>query len=166
MAAEYLEIAKTSERGTRTLIWMCHNFKNIVHLKESCDNKTELYTKNGFIIPVNYIEPILEYTKQRFNSTDKNTRKIVKTRRVRMPIDIMDVLLRFKQKKDVKKLTKRIERLFADYAHDCNEIWENPLGQLEVEHIKFLEFWSVSVTKWSNKNSGKSLPLLVDNFFW
>ena len=56
MAAEYLEIAKTSERDTRTLVQMCHNFKNIVLVKESFDDKTELWhTKNGFIIPVNYI---------------------------------------------------------------------------------------------------------------
>ena len=65
MAAEYLEIAKTSERDTRTLVRICHNFKNIVLVKESFDYKTELlHTKNSFIIPVNYIEPILEYTKQ------------------------------------------------------------------------------------------------------
>ena len=65
MAAEYLEIAKTSERGTRTLVRMCHNFKNIVLVKESFDDKTELWhTKNSFFVPVNYIEPILEYTKQ------------------------------------------------------------------------------------------------------
>ena len=65
MAAEYLEIAKTSERGTRTLVRMCHNFKNIVLVKESFDDKTELWnTKNSFFVPVNYIEPILEKTKQ------------------------------------------------------------------------------------------------------
>ena len=65
MAAEYLEIAKTSERGTRTLVRMCHNFKNIVLVKESFDDKTQLWhTKNNIIVPVNYIEPILEYTKQ------------------------------------------------------------------------------------------------------
>ena len=65
MAAEYLEIAKTSERGTRTLVLVCHNFKNIVLVQESFDDKTELWhVKNSFIVPVNYIEPILEYTKQ------------------------------------------------------------------------------------------------------
>ena len=65
MAAEYLEIAKTIERGTRTLVRMCDNFKNIVLANESYDDKTELWhTKNSFIIPVNYIEPILDYTKQ------------------------------------------------------------------------------------------------------
>ena len=56
MAAEYLEIAKTSERGTRTLVRMCHNFKNIVLVRESFDDKTELWhTKNSFFVPVNYI---------------------------------------------------------------------------------------------------------------
>ena len=63
MAAEYLEIAKTSERGTRTLVRMCHNFKNIVLVQESFDDKTELWhIKNSFIVPVTYLEPILEYT--------------------------------------------------------------------------------------------------------
>ena len=62
MAAEYLEIAKTSER---TLVRMCHNFKNLVLVKESFNDKTKLWhTKNSFIVPVNYIEPISEYTKQ------------------------------------------------------------------------------------------------------
>ena len=65
MAAEYLEIAKTSERDTRTLVRMSHNFKNIDLVQESFDDKTELWhIKNSFIVPVNYIEPILEYTKQ------------------------------------------------------------------------------------------------------
>ena len=59
MAAEYLETAKTSERGTRTLVLMCHNFKNILLVKESSDDKTELWqTTNSFIAPVNCIEPI------------------------------------------------------------------------------------------------------------
>ena len=49
-----------------------------------------------------------------------------------MPIDIMDVLLKFKRKKeDVKKLAKRKRKLFPEYDHDCIKIWENQLGQLE-----------------------------------
>ena len=65
MAAEHLEIATTSERGTRTLVRMCHNFKNFVLVQESFDDKTESWhIKYSFIVPVNYIEPILEYTKQ------------------------------------------------------------------------------------------------------
>ena len=65
MAAEYLEIAKTSERGTQTLGRMFHNLKNIVLVKESFDDKTQLWhTKNNFLVPVIYIEPKLEYTKQ------------------------------------------------------------------------------------------------------
>ena len=77
---------------------MCHNFKNFVLVKESFDYKTELWhTKNSFIVPVNYIEPILEYIKQRFISAYKNARKIV-DKSLHMPIDITDVLLQFKQK--------------------------------------------------------------------
>ena len=65
MAAEYLEIAKTSERGTRTLVRKCHNFKKVVLVKESFDDKTQLWlTKNSFIVPVTCIEPILECEKQ------------------------------------------------------------------------------------------------------
>ena len=65
MAAEVLEIAKTIERNTRTLVRMCHNFKNTVFVRESFDDKTQLWHRvNSFIVPVNYIEPILEYTKQ------------------------------------------------------------------------------------------------------
>ena len=100
MAAEYLEIAKTSERDTRTLVRMCHNFKNIVLVKESFDYKTELWhTKNSFILPVNYIEPILEYTKQNdlFHLT-KTPENHQDTKSLHMLIDIMDVLLPFKQR--------------------------------------------------------------------
>ena len=79
MAAEYLEIAKTSERGTRTLVRMCHNFKNIVLVQESFDDKTELWhIKKSFIVPVNYVEPILQYTKQ--NDLFQLTKKRQKNR--------------------------------------------------------------------------------------
>ena len=110
MAAEYLEIAQKSERDTRTLVRMCHNFKNIVLVKGSFDDKTELWhAKNSFIIPLNYIEPILEYAKQ--NDLFQLT-KTVKTiyfslqklrncsdkKSLHMPIEIIDVLLQFKRR--------------------------------------------------------------------
>ena len=136
MAAEYLEIAKTSERDTRTLVRICHNFKNIVLVKESSDDKTELWhTKNSFIIPVNYIEPILEYTKQ--NDLFQLTRTPEKSFRQEespyahrhygciTPIQT--------KKQDVKKLAKRMK--------SCIEFCENQLGQLEeVEQIS--NFWN------------------------
>ena len=44
---------------------MCHNFKNVVLVTESFDDKTDLrQAKKKFFVPVKYIEPILEYTKQ------------------------------------------------------------------------------------------------------
>ena len=45
---------------------MCHNFKNIVLVTESFDDKTDLRQakKKNFFVPVKNIEPILEYTKQ------------------------------------------------------------------------------------------------------
>ena len=144
MAAEYLEIAKTSERGTRTLVRMCHNFKNIVLVKESFDDKTQLWhTKNSFIVPVNYFEPILEYTKQNdlFHLTktpEKSPRQEESPYAHRYYGCINPIQTK---KQDVKKLTKRTRKLFAVYDHECIEIWENQLGQLEeVEQIS--DFWS------------------------
>ena len=79
---------------------MCHNFKNIVLVKESYDDKTELWhTKNSFIIPVNYIEPVLENTEQ--NDLFQLTKTPEKTsRQQQSPYapNIMDVLLQFKRK--------------------------------------------------------------------
>ena len=142
MAAEYLEIAKTSERGTRTLVRMCHNFKNIVLANESYDDKTELWHTKNSIIPVNYIEPILDYTKQNdlFQLTktpEKLSRQEESPYAPRYYGCITPIQTR---KQNVKKLSKT-RKLFADYDHDCIEIWENQLGQLEeVEQIS--DFWS------------------------
>ena len=168
MAAEYLEIAKTSERGTRTLVRMCHNFKNIVVANESYDDKTELWhTKNSFIIPVNYIEPILDYTKQNdlFQLTktpEKLSRQEESPYAPRYYGCITPIQTR---KQNVKKLSKRTRKLFADYDHDCIEIWENQLGQLEqVEQIS--DFWSFDQSQSPSdmKTPEKSLPLLSNNF--
>ena len=144
MAADFLEIAKTIERGTRILVRMSHNFKSIVLVRENFDDKTELWhTKNSFIIPVNYIEPILDYTKQNdlFQLTktpEKLSRQEESPYALRYYGCITPIQTR---KQNVKKLSKRTRKLFADYDHDCIEIWENQLGQLEeVEQIS--GFWN------------------------
>ena len=166
MAAEYLEIVKTSERGTRTLVRMCHNFKNIVLVKESFDDQTELWhTKNSFIVPVNYIEPILEYTKQNdlFHLTktpEKSPRQEESPYAHRYYGCITPIQTK---KQDVKKLAKRTRKLFADYDHECIEIWENQLGQLEeVEQIS--GFWNFDQSPSEETKTPESLPLLVNNF--
>ena len=168
MAAEYLEIGKTSERGTRTLVRMCRNFKNIVLVKESFDDKTQLWhTKNSIFVPVNYIEPILEYTKQNdlFHLTktpEKSPRQEESPYAHRYYGCITPIQTK---KQDVKKLTKRTRKLFADYDHECIEIWENQLGQLEeVEQIS--DFWSFDQSQSPSdmKTPEKSLPLLSNNF--
>ena len=166
MAAEYLEIAKTSERDTRTLVRMCHNFKNIVLVKESFDYKTELWhTKNSFILPVNYIEPILEYTKQNdlFHLTktpEKSSRHEESPYAYRYYGCITPIQTK---KQDVKKLAKRTRKFFADYDHDCIEIWENQLGQLE-KYEQISGFWSFDQSPSEERKTPESLPLLANNF--
>ena len=65
MATEYLETKKANDRQTRTLVRTCHNYKNIVLVNETFNENTRLWrSDNSFIIPVNYIKPIVEYTKQ------------------------------------------------------------------------------------------------------
>ena len=65
MATEYLEIKKANDRQTRTPVRTCHNYKNIVLVHETFDENTRLWRSDkSFIIPVNYIEPIVEYTIQ------------------------------------------------------------------------------------------------------
>ena len=166
MAAEYSEIAKTSERDTRTLVRMCHNFKYIVLVKESFDYKTELWhTKNSFILPVNYIEPILEYTKQNdlFHLT-KTPEKSSRHEESPYAHQYYGCITPIQTKKqDVKKLAKQSRKLFADYDHDCIEIWENQSGQLEeVEQIS--GFWSFDQSPSEERKTPESLPLLANNF--
>ena len=100
MAAEYLETAKTSERGTGTLARA-----NVSQLQKFCPCEGKLWWqdrimahKNSFIVPVNYIEPILQYTKQNdlFQLTKCQKNRYDK-KSLQMLIDIMDVLLPFKQ---------------------------------------------------------------------
>ena len=165
MAAEYLEIAKTSERGTRTLARLCHNCKNIVLVKESFDDQTELWhTKNSFIVPVNYIEPILEYTKQNdLSHLTKTPEKSPRQEESPYAHRYYGCITPIQTKKqDVKKLAKRTRKLFADYDHECIEIWENQLGQLEVEQIS--GFWNFDQSPSEETKTPESLPLLVNNF--
>ena len=65
MATDYLEIKKANDRQTRKLVRNCHNYENIVLVNEIFDENTRLLrSDNNFIIPVIYIKPIVEYTKQ------------------------------------------------------------------------------------------------------
>ena len=101
MAAKYLEIAKTSDRGTRTLVRMCHNFKNIVLVKESFDDKPQLWhTKNSFLFQLNTLKQYLN-TQNRtiyFNLQKRQKKSLRQEESLHILIDIMDVLLPFKQK--------------------------------------------------------------------
>ena len=170
MAAEYLAIAKTSERDTPTLVRMCHKFKNIVLVKESFDDKTELWhTKNSFIIPVNYIVPILENNKQNdlfqhIKMPEKSFRQEESPYAHRFYGCITPTQTK---KQDVKKLAKRTKKLFAEHDHDCIIFWENQLGQLEeVEQISiFLNFDQSQLPSEETRTPEKSLPLLSNNFF-
>ena len=136
--------------------------------EESFDDKTQLWhTKNSFIVPVNYIEPILEYTKQNdlFHLTktpERSPRQEESLYAHRYYESITPIQTK---NQDVKKLTKRTRKLFADYDHECIEIWENQLGQLEeVEQIS--DFWSFDQSQSPSdmKTPEKSLPLLSNNF--
>ena len=165
MAAEYLEIAKTSERGTQTLVRMCHNFKNIVLVKESFDDKTDLWhTKNSFIVPVNYVEPILECIKQNhlFHLTKTPEKSLQEgspyAHRYYGYISPIQT-----KKQDVNKLAKRTRKLFADYDHDCIEIWENQLGQLE-EIEQTSGFWNFDQLPSEETKTPESPLLLANNF--
>ena len=63
----------------------------------------------------------------------------------------------------MKKLAKRTRKFFADYDHDCIEIWENQLGQLEeVEQIS--GFWNFDQSPCDETKTPESLPLPANNF--
>ena len=142
---------------------MCHNFKNIVLVQESFDDKTELWhVKNSFIVPVNYIEPILEYTKQNdlFQLT-KTPKKLLRQEDSPYAHRYYGCITPIQTKKqDVKKLAKRTRKIFADYDPDCIEIWENQLGQLEVEQIS--GFWDFDQSPCDETKTPESLPLLAN----
>ena len=165
MAAEYLEIAKTSERGTPTLVRMSHNFKNIVLVKEAMMIRQNYGTqKRAFFVPVNYIEPILEYKKQ--NDLFHLTKTSDKSLQEESPYAhrYYGCITPIQTKKqDVKKLAKRTRKLFADYDYDCIGIWENQLGQLEeVEQIS--GFWNFDQSPSEETKTPESPSLLANNF--
>ena len=65
MAAEYLEIKKIHDSQTRTLVRTCHNYKNVALANEAFNECTGLWrSDNSFFTPLNYIKPIVDYTKQ------------------------------------------------------------------------------------------------------
>ena len=94
-------------------------------MKESFDDKTELWhIKNSFIVPLNCIEPILEYTKQNdlFQLT-KTAEKSLRQEESQYAHRYYGCITPIQMKKqDVKKLAKRTRKLFAEYDHDCIEI--------------------------------------------
>ena len=111
-----------SEALEPLLVRMCHNFKNFVLVKESFDDKTELWhTKNSFIVPVNYIEPILQYTKQNdlFQLTKRQKNRYDK-KSLHMLNDIMDVLLPFKQSRMWKNWQSKQENFLRKQENDHN----------------------------------------------
>ena len=116
--------------------------------------------KNSFIVPVNYIEPILEYTKQNdlFQLT-KTPEKLL--RQEESPYAHRyygcNTLIPTK-KQDVKELPKRTRKLFADYDHDCIEIWENQFGQLEEVEQIFGILISRQVKKEKPRKASRCLP--------
>ena len=140
-------------------------------MKKTFDENTGLWpSDNSFTIPVNYIKPIVDYTKQHdiFQPTktpEKNSTVIdspyfphyygcitpIKTKIGEVP----------------KKLSKRTRKLFKDYDHDCIKIWENQLGQLEEEE-QISEFWAFDQSSQLDNDSTRTLerqlPLLSNNF--
>ena len=121
--------------------------------------------KNSFIVPVNYLEPILQYTKQNdlFQLT-KTPEKLLGQEESPYAYRYCGCNTPIQTKKHyVKKLAKRTRKLFADYDHDCIEIWENQLGQLEeVEQIS--GFWNFDQSPCDETKTPESLPLLSNNF--
>ena len=65
MATDYLEVKKANDCQTRTLVRMCHNYKNIALVMEIFDDKTGLWrSENSFNLTIIFIKPISDYTKQ------------------------------------------------------------------------------------------------------
>ena len=171
MAAAYLEIKKNNDSVTRTLVRTCHNYKNVALVKEMFDENTGLWRiDNNFIIPVNYIKPIVDYTKQHdiFQLTktpEKNSTVIDSPYSPRYYG--CNTPIKTKTGEDLKKLSKRTRMLFEVYDHDCIEIWESQLGQL-AEEEQISQFWafdqSSQLDNDSTRTPEKRLPLLSNNF--
>ena len=170
MATDYLEIKKANDCQTRTLVRMCHNYKNITLVKETFDDKTGLWrSENSFILPIKFIKPISDYTKQHdiFQLTRTPEKNSVLAESPYSPRYYGCITpIKLKRGSDVKTLSKRTRKLFADYDNDCIEIWENQLGQLEeVEQIS--EFWAFDQSQpdpETIKTPEKQLPLLSNKF--
>ena len=157
-----------SERGTRTLVRMCHNFENFVLVKKSFDDKTELWeTQNSFIVSVNYIELLLKYTKNRtifFNL--KKRQKSRCNKKVSICSSILWMYYSNSNKKagseKIGKANKKIFCRLRSWLHwnlgesigAARRSWAN------IWHLKFQ-----SVAKWRNKNSGKP-PVACQKIFW
>ena len=76
MAKDYLEIKKANDCQTRTLVRMCHNYKIIALVKETFDDKTGLWrSENSFILPINFIKPISDYTNNTIFSSSPELKK-------------------------------------------------------------------------------------------
>ena len=72
MAAEYLE----NDSQTRTLVRTCQNYKNVAWGKEMFDENTVLCSSDkSFVITVNFIKPIVEYTKENIFQLTKRPEK-------------------------------------------------------------------------------------------
>ena len=60
-------------------------------------------------------------------------------------------------------MSKRIRKFFADYDHDCIEIWENQFGQLE-EVEQLFGFWNFDQSPSEQTKTPESPSLLAHNF--
>ena len=140
-------------------------------MKEKFNENTGLWrSDNSFIIPVNYIKPIVDYTKQHdiFQLTktpEKNSTVIDSPYSPRCYGCITPI--KTKMGEDLKKLLNTTRKLFEDFDHDCIETWENQLGQL-AEEKQISEFWAFDQSSQRDNNSARSpkkqLPLLSNNF--
>ena len=116
--------------------------------------------KNSFILSVNYIEPILEYTKKNdlFQLTKTPEKSLLQEESPYAHRYYGCITLIPRKKQDVKDLAKRARKLFADYDHDCIEIWENQLGQLEEVEQIFGILISRQVKKEKPQKASRCLP--------
>ena len=145
IATDYLEIKKANDCQTRTLVRMCHNYKNIALVKETFDNKTGLWhSENSFFYRSTLLNLLATIQNNTIFSSSPELQKknSVLAESPYLPRYYGCITpIKLKRGADVKTLSKRTRKLFADYDNDCNEIWENQLGQLE-EVEQTSEFWA------------------------
>ena len=140
-------------------------------MKETFDENTGLWrSDNSFVIPVNYIKPIVDYKKQHDifqlkKTPEKNSTVIDFPYSPRYYGCITPI--KTKMGEDLKNLSKRTRKLFEDYDHDSIEVWENQLGQLKEEE-QISEIWAFDQSSQlyndSTRTPEKQLPLLSNNF--